>query len=305
MQADMMAELDSAPVAPTPGLPPLADGPIVKALAVQMAGEREEEGDRPVAYGRRLRGSMAGKCSRAIGFEILGIEADLDFETTTLIAFEMGDAGHNIIQRTLKAHFDAELEVPADWFPIIDLAINSDGVYPDRERFPDAERTNVEIKTVKAFSFDISTGIRERGETGPKYEHLLQAGLGAMAPSIKATRVRIIYMSKEDGRVAEWLIGLDDPLPHLDNTTIRAMVEAELERFAGILARLDAGELPRAVVPGFGLVASPPARTSKGQPWQCRYCRWQPTCAGLSPDVVTIPALRNRKTESTETENQQ
>lgn len=301
MNAETAAELGRAVLTPT-GLPPMENGPVSMALATMMAEERVAEGDRPVAYGRRLRGSMAGKCSRAIGFEILGFAPDLGFETTTLIAFEMGDAGHDIIQRTLVAAFGAELEVPADWSPTIDLAINSDGVYPDRSAFPDAERVNVEIKTVKAFAFDIATGVRERGETGPKYEHLLQAGLGALAPSINAATLHIIYMSKEDGRIAEWLIPLDDPLPHLEHRTVREMVAAELVRFTGILGRLDAGELPRAVVPGFGLVQNPPPRAIKTQPWQCRYCRWQPTCSSLGPDVVTISSLKTRN-QQTETEN--
>lgn len=294
MRADMVAALDGAPSTPRPaGLPPMEHGPVAAALSTLMADERAAEGDRPTAMGTRLRGSMAGKCSRAIGFEVLGLAPDVDFETATLIAFELGDAGHNVIQRTLATHFGAELEVPATWMPALDLSINSDGVYPD---------TNVEIKTVKAFAFDISTGIRERGETGPKYEHLLQVGLGALAPAIDAPRVHIIYLSKEDGRVAEWIIGLDDPLPHLDGATLRELVAAEVDRFAGILRRLDAGELPRPIVPGHGLVTNPPARTSKAQPWQCRYCRWQPTCAALGPDVITISSLRNRQPK-TETEN--
>jgi hypothetical protein len=248
-----------------------------------LADERLAAGDRPSAMGRRLRGSMAGKCARAMGFEIIGYPADLDFETTTLVAFRTGSDLHDMVQAALIAHMGARIEVAVDWAPELDMGVNIDAVYPD---------TAVEIKSMKSFAFELAAGVRRRAEPpGPKAEHLLQAGFGALAPATGATRLHMVYLCKESGRLAEWLIGIDDELPHLDGATVREMVAAEIVRMRGILARIDAGELPRPVVPGHGLVTDPPCQGSKGQPWQCRYCRYQPTCAGLGADVVPLSIL--------------
>jgi hypothetical protein len=100
-------------------------------------------------------------------------------------------------------------------------------------------------------------------------------------------------VNKATSDIADWIIGVDEPLPHLDGRTVRTMVADELRRMAGILSRIDAGQLPRAVIPGHGVVLNPPARDSKGQPWNCRYCAFQPTCAALGPDVVTVETLRS------------
>jgi hypothetical protein len=269
------------------GLLPLVDGPAATALSTLLADERLAAGDKPTAMGTRLRGSMAGKCARAMGFEIIGYRPDLDFETATLVAFRTGSDLHDMVQAALIAHLGAAIEVACTWMPELDLSIAIDAVYR-------AERwtTATEIKSMQPFAFDLATGVRKRAELpGPKAEHLLQAGLGALAPAINATELHMIYVDKAAGRLAEWLIGIDDELPHLGGITVRDMVAAEVVRMRGILARIDAGELPRPVVPGHGLVTDPPARDAKGQPWQCRYCRYQPTCASLGPDVIPLSNL--------------
>lgn len=290
----IQAALDAAdPV----GLLPLSDGPVAAALGTLLADERLAAGNRPTAMGTRLRGSMAGKCARAIGFEIVGHPADLEFEMSTLIAFDTGNGLHELLQRALVTHLAAEIEVACTWMPGFDMSVNIDAVYPVAGdpviNDPiDWWKTAVEIKSMQPFAFDLATGIRRRSELpGPKAEHLLQAGLGALAPAISATKIHMIYCDKGAGRLAEWLIGIDDELPHLGGTTVRKMVAAEVVRMRGILARIDAGELPRPVVPGFGLVEDPPARDSKGQPWQCRYCHYQPTCASLGAEVVPLSSL--------------
>ena len=53
-----------------------------------------------------------------------------------------------------------------------------------------------------------------------------------------------------------------------------------------VVSCVDAGDVPRRVVPGHGLVADPPPPGTSDKPWQCRYCAWQPTCAGLASGVV-------------------
>lgn len=274
------AALDAAePV----GLLPQTDGPVAAALGTLLADERLAAGERPVTMGRRLRGSMAGGCARAVAFQVIGYPPDLDLETGTLIAFRTGSDLHDMVQEALVTHMGARIEVPIDLAPEFDMGVNADAIYPD---------TAVEAKTMQPYAFDLATGVRKRAELpGPKAEHLLQAGFAALAPSVNARRIHMIYMCKATGRLAEWLIGVDDPLPHLEDTTVREMVAAEMTRMRKILARIDAGELPKPVVPGHGLVTDPPARESKGQPWNCRYCRWQPTCKTLGSGVVRLSAL--------------
>lgn len=287
------------------GLIPMLDGPAAAALSTLLADERLAAGEKPTAMGTRARGSMARTCPRAMAFQIIGYPADLDFETATLVAFDTGNGLHELIQRALVTHLGAEIEVPATWMPELDLSVTADAVYPMvDDRRPDDPvdwwRTATEIKSMQPFAFDLATGIRKRAELpGPKAEHLCQAGLAALAPSISATKVHMIYVDKASGRLAEWLIGIDDELPHLGGSTVRGMVAAEVVRMRGILARIDAGELPRPVVPGHGLVIDPPARDSKGQPWNCRYCRWQPTCAALGADVVPLSSLHIESSTST------
>jgi hypothetical protein len=279
--------LDALSVPNPTGLLPLDPSPAAAAVDRMLAERRDAEGDRPHAFDRRLRASWAGSCSRKIGFELLGFPPDLETEARSLRIFDAGDRAHDLIQSAMVAYHGAEIEVPADWWPTLDLGANLDGLYFD------PVKTGLEIKSMAPFGFEIATGRRQRDELpGPKYEHVLQSGLGSLAPTINAERLHLVYYNKGDSSIADWIFGVDEPLPHLDGRTVREMVADELRRMAGILSRVDNGELPRAVVPGHGVVTDPPARTSKASPWQCRYCVFQPTCSRLGPEVVTVEHLK-------------
>ena len=291
MKAEILAGLDvpeTLMVESTEGMLPLDPSPAAAAVDKMLAEKRDAEGDRPHAFNRRLRASWAGGCSRKIGFELIAFPADLETEARSLRIFRAGDDCHDLIQSALVDVYGLEIEVAADWWPLLDLGCNIDC---NGEMFD--KNTGVEIKSMAPFGFEIATGQRRRDELpGPKFEHTLQSGLGTLAPTINGEQLWIIYINKATSEIADWLFSVDEPLPHLGNRTVREMVADELRRMAGILSRVDNGELPRAVIPGYGVVTNPPARASKGQPWPCRFCSWQPTCSRLGPEVITIEHLR-------------
>ncbi len=276
------------------GMPPLDDGPLAAYIGNKLADDNKARGPRATSGGTRLRGSQALSCARKIAFESIGYPGDVELDTKTLTAFRYGHLAHDdLIQPALVECFGAEVEVGATWMPELSLSLWLDAVYEA------PVKTAVEIKSMASYGFDVATGAKKnsREPAGPKAEHVVQSALGALAPDVGAERQHIIYLSKERGSIAEWIFGVDEPLPHLEGATPRELVTEELARMAGILGRLDDGLLPRRVIPGHGLVIDPPAKDSKGQPWLCRYCAFQPTCAGLSADVVPLSSLPIRTGE--------
>jgi len=293
--------LDALNIPNPVGLLPLDPSPAGAAVDQVLVAQRNAEGDRPHAFNRRLRASWAGSCSRKMGFELLEFPPDLETEARSLRIFKAGDDIHDLIQGALIQVYGIEIEVPADWGPEIDLGCNLDGV-----GVIDTIKTGIEIKSMAPYGFEIATGQRRRDELpGPKYEHVLQSGLGSLSPTIEAEQLWLIYVNKATSDIADWIFSVDEPLPHLDGRTVREMVADELRRMAGILSRIDNGELPKAVIPGFGVVDNPPAVNSKGQPWNCRYCAFQPTCSRLGPDVITVEHLKTLTQQQTQKDNSQ
>lgn len=280
--------LDALNVPSPTGLLPLDPSPAAGAVDQMLANKRDAEGDRPHAFDRRLRASWAGNCARKIGFELIGFPPDLETEARSLRIFQAGDDIHDLIQSALIQFYGIEIEVPSDWWPTLDLGCNLDGAGSVNDK-----ATGIEIKSMAPFGFEIATGQRQRDELpGPKFEHVLQSGLGSLAPTIEAEQLWIIYVNKATSDIADWIFSVDEPLPHLDGRTVRELVADELRRMSGILSRVDAGQLPRAVIPGYGVVDDPPPRGSKKSPWPCRFCPFQPTCSRLGPEVITVEHLK-------------
>lgn len=249
------------------------------ALAEHMRAAHDAEGPKPTADGTRLRGSMAMQCSRRIGYQVLGEPDALEIEDTTLVAFEVGNIWHEVVQKSLVEVYGAATEVGCSYRSQgFDLSGSADAVYS----FGMA-KVCVEIKSMKAYAWGLATngnsfhGVR----SGPKVEHLVQVGLYALSPEINADIVHMIYINKDDGRMTEWMIPLDFDLACMNfpGQTIMSLVAAEVNRMQGILKQLDVGILPERFIPGVGLVETPPSRhQTKSNPWNCRYCQFQPVC---------------------------
>lgn len=265
------------------GLPPLEQPVAGRAIEQRLQDERArkdadhvaERSDTPA----RFTASDAYSCARKVAFGRLGVPKDITYDAATLMTFKAGDFYHQVAQEALVQWLDCRCEVDFDWRPQFSLYGRCDGVY---------DNTVVEIKSQAGYGFDMATGARRSSDgPGPKIDHLIQGGLAALSPTINVGNVHMVYINKDRGVVAEWIIGVDDELPHLEGATIRGLVDDEFKRLAAIGVHLAAGDLPARLIPGFGLVTGdPPAKDSRDNPWNCRYCSWQPTCASLPCEVV-------------------
>lgn len=277
--------------APLPGLVPVLAGPGREALSEHLRRKRELEGPKPTRDDTRLRGSQARQCSRKIYFDAQGIAETVDIEDSTLAAFEVGNAWHEVIQLALVEKFDAETEVAVSYKDHgLSLSGSADATY----LFGFA-RVCVEIKSMKAYGWDLACrGNASFGQpSGPKLEHITQAGLYANAPQIQADVIHMIYVNKDNGELAEWLLKWTDDLGPLGHPgiTVRQLVDEEMARMASILEDADRGIVPAREIPGLGLVADPPPAGSRGTPWNCRFCGHQPLCVDLAAEAFPLSTL--------------
>lgn len=248
------------------------------------------------AAGSRCRGSQAGRCSREIAFDVLGLERNVLIPPNVLMAFSVGHKYHEVIQTIAVEYLGAEVEVTADWQPDHDLSCHADMVYTLEDR--GGVRVVGEIKSMSGYGFALATGAKFSDDgPGPKMDHVIQAALSALAPNVQAQLIHMIYVDKDKHGIAEWLIDVDQPFVQWGGSP-RDLVMQELERFGGILGRIDDGKIPARWIPGHGRVDNPPNRNSKGDPWNCRYCAFQPTCELLDTGPVPIELARERHAEA-------
>ena len=274
-------EGDAATSSPPKGLPPLQVPVAGVALEERLrAGLEARRLERP--RDGRLSVADAQRCARAMAFSAVELPPDLPLSQQALVTIQAGDWYRKEVQESLAEAFGARADVAVDWRPTVDLTGSCHAVYEAAGR-----TVAVTVEPQAGYGFDLVTGARWSAEgPGPRAAWLVEAGLCALAPQVNADDVHVVLVNKDQGTVAEWVVGVDDALVHLDNTTVRKLVETELWRMGGVLSRVAAGDVPRRVVPGHGLVASPPASGTSDKPWQCRYCAWQPTCARLASGVV-------------------
>lgn len=273
---------------------PITDDILAGLIQSKM---RAEKAARSLVVSTQFQCSNAYACSRQLAYRALDVPKDIVYTAEEIATFRTGDAYHHMAKEAAVRALNASCEMPVDWTGTVSLSGFCDGVYvlsrlrglvSDHARIVEwfrsrhafaLDKVAVEVKSMADYGFELATGMAtKRGNVaGPKYADLLQCGLYALSPQIDAKWCHIVYIDKETDAVAEWIVGVDEELPHL-GWTVRAMVEKELDRLADIAKQIDDGDLPARVVPGFGVVQSPPARGSKGEPWSCRYCSWQPTC---------------------------
>lgn len=273
-----------------PHLPAAVDsGPAYSALGTYLASLRE---DRPTADGTLLRGSMALTCARKCAFEALGVEPAIPLTTGNMVVFDVGQSYHDRIQAALAEHLGAQLEVVGSHAPTVDVSCHADAVYHTEKLGAVA----VEIKSMKSVAWQYVTNGNPYEDlgAGPKRDHLVQAGIAALAPQINAEWVHLIYINKDTGEVAEWVINIHTPLAYLADPapTVAELTRAELKRLNDIHMLLLTGTLPARDIPGYGVVEhQPPSPNSKNAPWNCRYCGFQPQCAGLTPQETRLERI--------------
>lgn len=236
------------------------------------------------------------KCPRRIGFRLFGVQPDIRYTQAELARFEEGDFVDNTAAEVLVAERNARIQVPFSWLPLLALKGKADGGYRDSMGL----KVVVETKSINEKGFSRAVGSWQNVPAAPKVEWLVQAGLAACSPTIAADLLHVVLVDNERYETAEWLLGLNEPLELPDvaaevdgetgeivRPTIRRLVMGEVWRLAEVLATCERGALPARVVPGFGLVLIPPAADEdRAEPWQCRFCPFQPTCARLPADEV-------------------
>jgi hypothetical protein len=252
---------------------------------------------KPTSVVAPLIASEALKCSRRIAFRLFGVDPDIRYTRAELARFEEGDYIDATAAEVLVAERDAKLQVPFNWLPLLRLKGKADAGY---RTVGVARRVVVEVKSINEKGWSRAVGMWNGVPAAPKAEWLLQGGLAACSPSIDAPLVHVVLVDNERDEVAEWLVDVDEPLDLPDwpvevdwetgeiiRPSVRRMVLGELWRQAEVLASCEQGTLPARVVPGWGFVSIPPSRDEeKADPWQCRWCPYQPTCAKWSPYAV-------------------
>lgn len=273
------------------GIRPLPIGPARDALEQHLRDAQDEEGDKPTADGTLLRGSMANNCTRNVAFQMLTVEPTNEIGVDSLVAFYVGNRYHEEIQEALRKRYGAEVEVTVSYRSAgVDMSGSADAVYTH-----EGVKIIVEIKSMKAFAFDLCVnGNRfDNYGPGPKKEHLMQAGIYAMAPGIDADALHMVYVNKDTGEMAEWVLSVHEPIFHLgpDVTTVTLMARDELARLSQVRDEVVSGIMPARVVPGYGLVNHmPPDVDSKHKPWNCRYCNYRDACAELPYQAFPLEA---------------
>ena len=262
------------------------------AFAKHLSDKNEADGPKPTAAGTLLRCSDAQNCLRQRGFAAAKFPEAHQLDTTVLLAFSLGTSMHELLQESIGNVYDGEFEAVVDLSGSgVSLSGSADGVVEI-----DGETMLLEIKTMGAYPFKMA---KESGL--PKRQHVAQAALYAMGfPEV--TKLWMVYLAKESGfrghkagEMLEFIIDLDEPT--FEGLTPRQVAEGELENFRSVQNDLSNNMLPDAVVFDDNgvdmLVEKPPAYgSSKGQPWNCRYCRYQSICEACGPTEVTLQTAK-------------
>lgn len=215
-------------------------------LVSRALAARPEAAARPTAAGTAMRASSAGGCARQIWYGARARRAGDPYAPNGL-ALDVGNAVHEAIQSGLR-ELGYQTEVVADWSSLgFDVSGSADAVGGDPLEV-------VELKTTAALGY-----VRK----APKPEHVLQAGIYALSPTIRAPQIRIVYIDRIRFATIEHVMPAAD-IVHL--------VLAELGR----LHALSSADLPPRSIPATGIVDDPYAAEA---PWNCRYCDFRQQCS--------------------------
>lgn len=161
-----------------------------------------------------------------------------------------------------------------------------------------------EVKTINGFSFKMIATDFKGAAQGPRWAHVLQGGLGALALGVPDLFVGYLslenisadmaksFSDDETGRfTAEW---------HFDVETLRPALEEEVRRIKRIISLVEAGVVPAREIhdpelPTGAIIVDPEHRgrwqvtqdakvVQSGTTWFCGYCSHRDTCVAMGPD---------------------
>ena len=230
---------------------------LAQVLREDEASEKERRKDKPLAW----YPSQLGSCVRRTVLEHSGVEG-LPYDDRTLRLFWLGSAIHEALQG--KFPFEVighEVEINAT-----DPAV--------RGRIDTVARIGpyteaVEFKSVNSKKF---------GYPLPDPTHLLQIGCYLIFPAfasdgqrIKIDRARLVYWSKDDARIEEYIV---ERTPELEQRVREHILQLEesYQRY-GL-----SGELPQAL---------------PRSDWRTRYCKYLGTGKCCGDKVIENPSGRD------------
>tara|TARA_R100000781_G_scaffold109289_1_gene74194 strand:- start:1281 stop:2051 length:771 start_codon:yes stop_codon:yes gene_type:complete len=243
-----------------------------------------------------MRISDSGACLRQRAFSAAKFSEVHQVDATTLLAFSIGTHMHLVVQEACGSQFGGEYETAIDLSNTgVSLSGSCDGIIEVEE----GKFRLLEIKTVSGFGYKLA-----KESNLPKRDHIAQAALYAMGAEQDIDELMICYIAKESdfrsrtkqGDVLEWVIGFEEVIEAYGQSPL-GIAEEELEKFRQVQADLAADKLSDPIcyddngVPT--LVSRPPGYgASKGQPWNCRYCRFNDICQACGPEEVTLENAR-------------
>jgi len=150
-----------------------------------------------------FRGSTLGGCLRAQHYAFAGEEPSNPFEPRLYRIFEQGHVIADVLYKKLEASglFDSiQFEVPVLWEEKnfsgnIDILVKWKG---------STEEEVIELKSMNSRGFSYLKG--------PKPEHAIQAASYALTREHltgESVTARVVYVSKDDFRIAEYTVGRD------------------------------------------------------------------------------------------------
>lgn len=265
-----------------------ADPTIGQAFAEWMVAQDHHK-DHAAATPFRFSSVMG--CARQLGYVAAGVESTDPMDGASLAITGMGSLLHEDIQKAVAERWpNATFEGKGSVGDLI--SGHYDIEYGDEI---------VEIKTVGAYKFDLSIGLRRsagygkpayikpEGGAGPDESHICQAGFNALAHG-KST-VRIVYLSREAVSVqkaaeaglssvdrfwAEWVFTED---------VWRPLVDAERARLEAIRLAVDAGFIPDRQDFDHGKEITPDPDNGW---WRCLYCSHAHQCKLDGPGPIPI-----------------
>lgn len=250
------------------------------ALIRQLVRDHEEAGVLEMADERaRLRHSWAGKCARALYYELAGVEGE-DMDVPGVWVTSLGRFIHEhwqtAVERDLRADHGEGLTVTPEAKMYIDECASAGHA----DLFvigPDGTRVVWELKTING------TGFRNLYKYGPRWSHVIQGALNGYG--LAATEVRIVYLAMEAiSKPNAAKLGLTaSPWERVMTSfvygadTFYPIAEFEIARWAKLLSQADHGELPAREYVDTGNVVKPIADPTNG-PWVCDYCAFRQRC---------------------------
>lgn len=192
---------------------------------------------------RHWTASKLGSCLTGVYLERMGAKRDEEFTERELRVFACGRFFEEwLVAQIAKKTSDYQTQVRVEWpeydfTGYADLAI-SELVY--------------EVKSKNSNAFTYMTGNSRRQGEGPNKQHVMQ--LWSYLKVLNKQEGRLIYLSKDDLRIAEYPVLLNNP-----------QVEADVMRELEILNRAWKEKLPPPVMYG-------------EKDWQSKYCGFHKQC---------------------------